>query len=166
MPRSITEAGAFHHHRDQVLADVVDVALDGADHHLADGFDARFGEERPQDFHPAFHRIGGKQHFGHEQDAVAEVDTDDAHSLDQRVVQHLLGSPPARQEDVRGLHDLLAEPVVEVVVDLQHEILVVEAAEIQFVFDVVGHPCLQSFDGASSGGGGSARMVAGAPRRC
>jgi hypothetical protein len=31
------EARAFHHHADEVLADVVDVALDGADHHLAHG---------------------------------------------------------------------------------------------------------------------------------
>ena len=113
------EAGAFHHHRDQVLADVVDVALDGADHHLADRLDAGLGEQRPQDLHAALHRVGGEQHFGHEQDAVAEIDADDAHALDQRVVQHRLGPPAARQEDVRRLHDLVAQPVVEVVVDLQ-----------------------------------------------
>jgi hypothetical protein len=96
MPRSITSnPRAFHHHRDQVLADVVDVALHRADHHLADRLDAGFREQRAQDLHPALHRVGGEQHFRYEQDAVAEVDADDAHAFDQRVVQHPLGPPAA-----------------------------------------------------------------------
>ena len=72
------EAGALHHHRDQVLADVVDVALDRADHHLADRRRPGLGEQRAQDRHAALHRVGGEQHLGHEQDAVAKVDADDA----------------------------------------------------------------------------------------
>ena len=43
------EAGALEHHRDQVLADVVDVALDRADDDLADRLRAGLGEERPED---------------------------------------------------------------------------------------------------------------------
>ena len=82
------EAGTFHHHADQVLADVVDVALDSADHHLADRWHAGFGQQGAQDFHPAFHRIGRQQYFGYEQDTVAKVDPDDAHTFDQRVVEH------------------------------------------------------------------------------
>ena len=57
------EPGAFHHHADEVLADVVDVALDRADHHLADLGGAGLGQERPQDDHPGLHGIGRHQHF-------------------------------------------------------------------------------------------------------
>ena len=51
------EAGAFEHHANQVLADVVDIALDRADDHLADRFHARFGKQWAQDRHAALHRI-------------------------------------------------------------------------------------------------------------
>ena len=44
--------------------------------------------------HAGLHGVGGKQHLWHEQDAVAEVDPDDAHALDERIVEHL-GRRPA-----------------------------------------------------------------------
>jgi hypothetical protein len=72
--------------RDEVLADVVDVALDGADHHLAHFRRAGGGQQRAQDRHARLHRVGRHQHFRHEQNAVAEIDADDAHALDQRFV--------------------------------------------------------------------------------
>ena len=97
------EAGAFQHHRDQVLADVVDVALDRADHHLADLGRAGLGQQRAQDRHAALHRVGGQQHLGHEQDAVAEIDADDAHALDQGLGQHVVGLPAALEQDVDAL---------------------------------------------------------------
>ena len=125
------EAGALEHHRDQVLADVVDVALDRADHDLADRLDAGLGEERAQDRHPALHRIRGEQHLGHEQDAVAEIDADDAHALDEGVVQDALGRPAALEEDVRRLLDLGLEAVVHVVVHLLGELGVVERLEVE-----------------------------------
>ena len=78
-----SKPGALEHHRHEILADVVDVALDGADHDLADRLDAGFGEQRAQDCHPALHGICGEQDLGYEQDAVAEVDADDAHAFDQ-----------------------------------------------------------------------------------
>ena len=89
------EAGAFHHHRHEVLADVVDVALHRADDHRADRLRAGLGEERTQQRHAGLHRVGGEQHLGHEEDAVAEVDADDAHTLDERFVEHAL-RPPGR----------------------------------------------------------------------
>src|SRR6476660_9735720 len=45
------EAGALEHHPDEVLADVVDVALDRADDDLADRLGPRLGQERPEDPH-------------------------------------------------------------------------------------------------------------------
>ena len=94
------EAGALEHHRDEVLADVVDVALDGADHDRADPLRARLGEQRPQDLHPGLHRVRREQHLGDEEDPVAEVDADDPHALDERVVQHPVGRPAALEQDL------------------------------------------------------------------
>ncbi len=94
------------------------------------------GEQRAQDRHAGLHRVGGEQHLGDEQDAVAEVDADDAHALDERVVQHLVGRPAALEQDVRALDDLVGEAVVEVVVHLRDELVVGSAAEVDLV---VGH---------------------------
>ena len=85
------EPRALEHHRDQVLADVVDVALDGADHDLADGLHAGFRQQRAAGSPSRLHGVGSQQHLRHEQDAVAEIDADDAHAFDQGVVQHPLG---------------------------------------------------------------------------
>jgi hypothetical protein len=130
------EAGAFHHHADEVLADVVDVALDGADHHLALLGRAGGGEQRTQDEHAGLHGIGRQQHFRHEQDAVAEVDADDAHAFDERLGQHVIGRPAALEQDVGAFLDLFLEAVVEVVVHLLHEFFVVQGFEIDII---VGH---------------------------
>ena len=124
------EAGALEHHRDEVLADVVDVALHGADHDLADRLDAGLGEQRAQDRHAGLHRVGGEEHLGHEEDAVAEVDADDAHALDERLVQDVVGGPTAAEQEVRALRDLVGEAVVEIVVHLGDERVVGEAGEI------------------------------------
>src|SRR5213075_546785 len=97
------EARALEHHRHQILADVVNVALDGADHDLADGRYTGLGQQRTQDLHTTLHGVRGEQDLGHEQDAVAEVDTDDPHAFDQRVIQHLLGVPATLEEDARRL---------------------------------------------------------------
>ena len=128
------EAGAFHHHGDQVLADVVDVALDGADDHLADPRGAGLDQQRAQDEHAGLHGIGGKQHFRHEQDAVAEIDADDAHAFHQRLGEQLVGGPAALQQDVDAFLDLLLEAVVEVIVHLLHQFLVVKGTQIEFFF--------------------------------
>ena len=128
------EAGALQHHRHEVLADVVDVALDGADHDLADRLDAGLGEERPEDLHAALHGIRGEQDFRHEEDAVAEVDADDPHALDQGLVQHALRRPAASEEDARRRFDLGLQAVVHVVVDLFGELRVVERRQVELTF--------------------------------
>ena len=123
------EPRPLEHHPHEVLADVVDVALDGADDDLADRFGPGLGQERTQDRHPPLHRVGGHQDLGDEQDAVAEVHADDAHALDEGLVEHARGAPAAPEEEVRALLDLLLEAVVEIVVHLLDQLAVVELGE-------------------------------------
>src|SRR3546814_14392179 len=66
------EAGAFHHHGDEVLADVVDVAINGADHHGAELRRAGFHKKRPTDVHAALHGVSGQQHHRNDTKTVAE----------------------------------------------------------------------------------------------
>ncbi len=108
------EAGPFHHHPGQVLADVVDVALDRTDDHGADLFRARLGQQRPQDGHARLHRLGGHEHFGHEKDAVAEVGADDVHAGDEAGGEDGIRLVAAFEHDVDFLDDLLSVAVVEV----------------------------------------------------
>ena len=132
------EAGALEHHPDEVLADVVDVALDRPDDDLADGLRAGLGEQRAEDLHAGLHRVGGEQDLRHEQDAVAEVDADDLHARDQRVVEDLGRREAAPEQDVRALDDLVLHAVVQVVVHLLDELVVGEGVEVD-VLEVVGH---------------------------
>lgn len=118
------EAGPLHHHADKVFADVVNVALDGSDHHLAEFRCAGFGQKRTQDRHAGLHRIGRQQHFRHEENAVAKIDADDAHALDQCLGQHVIGCPAAFQEDVRRFLNLLLQTVIEIVMHLLNEFFV------------------------------------------
>jgi hypothetical protein len=128
-----SSSAARYFSTDEVLADVVDVALDRADDHLADLGGAGLGEERAEDRHARLHGIGGKEHFRHEKDAVAEIDADDAHALDQRLGQHIIGRPAALQEDVHGCLDLGGEPVIEIVMHLPDELFVVERIQVEVV---------------------------------
>ena len=90
---------------------------------------------------PALHRVGGQQHFGHEQDAVAEVGADDGHAGDQRLGQHVIGRPAARDQDVDAFFDLFLQTVVKVVVHLQHKFVVGKFGEDDFVRRPWGAPC-------------------------
>ena len=108
----------------------MDVALDRADHDLADPLDTRLGEQRAEDRHARLHRVRGQQHLGDEEDAVAEVDADDPHPTDERVVQHLVRRPAAAEQDVGALGDLGSETVVEVVVHLGYELVVGERVQV------------------------------------
>src|SRR5262249_40759822 len=101
-------------------------AFDRADNDLTDRLDARLSQQRAQDLHATFHGVGSEQHFGHEQDAVAEVDADDAHPFDERVVQDLLSVPAALEEYAGRVFDLALQAVVQIVVDLLDELLVTQ----------------------------------------
>ena len=105
------EAGALEHDVDEVLADVVDVALDGAHQELADRLDAGLGEQRAQPLHRAGHRAAGDQHLGHEEVAALEPRADLLQRRDERVEEQRLRLHAERQallgqlEDARGVAD-------------------------------------------------------------
>ena len=102
----------------------MDVAFDGADHHLAHPRRAGFDQERLQDEHAALHRVGGQEHFGDEQDAIAEIGTDDGHAGHQRLGQRVIGCPAASDQDVDAFLDLFLQPVIEIVVHLQDQLVI------------------------------------------
>src|SRR3989338_720367 len=131
------EASAFHHHADKVLADVVDVAFDGADHHLAHTRSARGDQQRLQDEHATLHCVGGQQHFWNEQDAVAEVGAHDGHARHKRLGQHVIGRPAARDQNIHALFDLFLQTVVKIVMHLKNKFVVRKLGQDDFVF--VGH---------------------------
>ena len=79
------------------FSNIVDVALDRADHHLSHFRRAGLGQQRAQDRHAGFHGVGGEQDFGDEQDAVAKILADDAHALDQGLGEHAIGAPSRGQ---------------------------------------------------------------------
>ncbi|MCY1241796.1 hypothetical protein D9M72_547170 [compost metagenome] len=111
----------------------MNVTLDGADHHLAELRRAGFGKQRTQDGHAGLHGVCRQKHFRHEQDAVAEVDADDAHAFDQRLGQDIVGRPAALEQDVGSVLDLLLEAVIKVVMHLLHKFLVGKVLENDFI---------------------------------
>ena len=82
---------------------------------------------------PPFMALAARQHLGHEQDAVTEIDADDAHALDERLVEHPLRAPPALEQDRGSFLDLVTKPVVQIVVHLLHEVLVGQRRQIEVV---------------------------------
>ena len=69
IPSHDVEARTLEHHRYEVLADVVDVALDRPDDDLPDGLRARLREQRAEDLHSGLHGVRGEEHLGHEEDS-------------------------------------------------------------------------------------------------
>ena len=124
------EAGAFHHHADQVLADVVDVALDGADHHGALLGRAGFSQQRTQDNHTALHGVGCQKHLWNKQDAVTEIDADNTHAFDKRFGQNPVRLPLALQQNIDAFKDLVGKAVIEILVHLLDKFIVVQGGEI------------------------------------
>ena len=126
----------FPHHGDKVLADVVDVALDRADHRRADRPRPGRGEQGPQNGHAPLHGVGCQQHFRDEEDAIAEINAHDRHARDQRLVHELHRTPSTVQQDVGALLDLLLQSVVEIVVHLLDKLVVRQGRKVQFLFFV------------------------------
>ena len=78
------EPGALGHHADEVLADVVEIAADGAHEQATGGIGVALGaEERLEDEHPGFHGTGADEHLGHVENVVLEVLADDTHAGDE-----------------------------------------------------------------------------------
>jgi hypothetical protein len=75
----------------QVLANVVHVALDGAHDERADRLDAGFGQERAQHVECTGHGPTGDQHLGHEEVAAFKPRPHLFERGDERVEQQRLG---------------------------------------------------------------------------
>ncbi len=112
------EAGALEHDPDQVLADVVEVALDRADHHLAEGRHILGDQQRLQDLDAGVHGTRGQQHLGQEDLVSAELATDDVHAREQALVKDLPRRQPAVDRLLRQLGDLPVLSTLQGLVDL------------------------------------------------
>ena len=112
------ETSALQHHCHQVFADVVNVALHGADNNFANRLCAGLGKQRTQDIHSGFHCVCSKKHLRHEQNAVTEIDAHDAHALNKCLLQYLVWAPLAIEQYGGAFNDLFTKTVVEVVVHL------------------------------------------------
>jgi hypothetical protein len=104
------EARPFQHHGHQVLADVVEVPLGGADHdHAQVLLLARGGgDERLEEVEPGVHRARGEEHLGHVVLVAAELLPHHVHAGDEAPEDELLRVHRQRQA-VPGLpgHRLL-----------------------------------------------------------
>ena len=77
----------------QVLADVVDVALDGGQDYLTLAGGVGALHVRLQVSHGEFHRLGGLEHFGHDKLVGVELAAHLVHAGHQRAVNHFQGRP-------------------------------------------------------------------------
>ena len=78
------EPGPVEHERDQALADVVDVALDGADHDCPAPAGGFADEVRRDDVHRRLHRVGRHEDLGDEELAGRHLGAGFVHRADQR----------------------------------------------------------------------------------
>ena len=102
------EAGSLEHDVDEVLADVVHVALNGAHQEGADLLDPRIDEQRAEELERTRHRSTGDQHLRDEEVAALESGSDLLERRDQRLEEQrvridLRFDPAGRQFDDRGL---------------------------------------------------------------
>jgi hypothetical protein len=112
------EPGALHHHGDEVLADVVQVALDGAEDKGALRLGPALGEVRLQDRHPGAHGPGGDQDVRDIKDTVLEVFPHTLHARNETFLQDLVGRAALVH---RGLHtrlDLFHLAVIQILFEL------------------------------------------------
>src|SRR5581483_3973313 len=85
------EAVAFHHHLDDVLADVVEIANYGADYRLRLAFVARADQLRSETLHRFAHRARGDHHLRQEELAGRVLLAHDVHRRNQRLRHEALG---------------------------------------------------------------------------
>ena len=80
------DVGALPHHPDEVLADVVEVALDRADDRRVRRLEAGLREERLEQQEALLHGPGRDQHLGDEDLVALEALADDRHARDEAVL--------------------------------------------------------------------------------
>ena len=101
------EAGALQEHADQVLADVVQVAFDRAQHDGAQTGALAFAEMRLEDVEGALHGARAEQHLGDEALAGAHARADHLHAGQQGVVQDLASRRAGGQQRLgQGVHQV------------------------------------------------------------
>ena len=81
------EAIAFHHHFDEIFADIVEVAANCAENDLANGLDITGNEVGLENFRACLHRSCCDEDLGNEDLIVFESYADNAHACEKAVVQ-------------------------------------------------------------------------------
>jgi hypothetical protein len=90
------EPSALPHHAHQVLADVVEITLNGADHCGVLGADARLNEYWFEDGGRLLHCPGADEHLGNEELAHLEAPSDDVHGRRHRAPDARGSAPCSR----------------------------------------------------------------------
>lgn len=85
-------AFAFEHHLDQVLADAMEVTLDGADADLAGGLHTLGSQQGLEQFGAHAYGAGSDQHLGNKNFVVLEFFANDIHAVQQTLLQDRLGT--------------------------------------------------------------------------
>ena len=105
---------------DQVLADVVDVALHGGEHDGAAGGVLVLGHELLEVGDGGLHGLGGLEHLGHDELVVVEEAPDLLHALHERPVDDVerarlveLQRQVVEQAFLGAFHDVAREPLVQ-----------------------------------------------------
>jgi len=86
------ESGAFHHHRNQVLANIVQVTLDGSDEYLSLRGNIAFLKERFEQFRALLHGFGGAQHLGDEYQPLGKSLAHLIHGGNEPIIEDVLST--------------------------------------------------------------------------
>ena len=128
------KTGTFKHHRYKILANVMDIALDRANDHGANTRRPGFRQQRPQNHHAGFHRIGRHQNFRHKQDAITKINANDGHAFDQRLCQNIIGRPFARKKNLHAFHNFILHSVIKIVMHLLDKFVIIQIGKNNFFF--------------------------------
>ena len=92
------ETGTAPHHGNEVLADVVQIALHGADDDGVFRLDARRGEQWLEELQRFLHGAGGNEHLGDEYLIAFELFADDRHAGHEALLDNSLRAVAGREE--------------------------------------------------------------------
>ena len=86
------ETSASKHHDAQVFTNIVKITFDGSHDYDTSGLSSRCGENWLDVSHPCLHRPSSNQYFGHEDQVVPKLHTNDRHAVQQAIVEELVRS--------------------------------------------------------------------------
>ena len=118
----------------RAIANVVNVALDRSDHHAANTRRAGFGKQWAQNGHSRLHCVGRHQHLWNKQDAIAEINAYNGHSLHQRLGQNFIRCPATAEQNIDALYNFFLQAIIKVIVHLLHKFVIVQIGEDNFIF--------------------------------